>query len=653
MIRVALLPVLGMGFLSVAGPPDSEPATAQGQAADVQPPAHIIVEGQIFDYVGAGVSGATVRVYVPEETGRREVASAITVEMGDFQVRHDQPIHGKLIVVISKPGYQPHEIEVESIAGEHPPYIDHQFQGNFEVKGVVRSHLGDAPVAGARVSIAAAYNEWTAETGADGRFEVGGLSPVQAQLVVEAEGYARLVRRIKVSAVESAEGGVPQVTIEVRDHPPIAPGGDVLLSLKPERVVALSVETADGQPIAQVIVEVLIEDGHDYRTAATDSQGHVTVRGLSLDATKVGVRLTHPDYVSSVTFDRELALPPEKTDSTHRLIMVKAATIRGKVSSSTGKPLSSARLSVGRSSDEMVVTEWSDFDGEYVLSGIPAGEAVVTVHLAEHAPRLFVVQADPQTPLTLDVVLVPGSPVGGTVVDPEGKPVRGAHIAAGEWKGYRTLGLQSMSDIEGRFVILDAPTDPFLVSVAAPGFKPLDNQTVRGGQTDLRFRFEEEQAGGPSGSGPKLKVGEAAPDFEATTLAGKKVKLADFKGKYLFIDFWATWCGPCVLEIPHVVELHKALGTRADFAILGVSLDFDEKALSKFITDKKIAWPQVYGEQGGATRMADAYGASAIPATFLIGPGGKLIAIDLRGQDMVEQVRRLLDQSKAPSGKKP
>ena len=443
----------------------------------------------MFDYIGAGVSGAEVRVFVPVGPGRKEIASATTDKMGDFKVHHADPVHGKLIVTFAKPGFKPHEIEVESIPDEFHPFIDHQLRGALQLGGVVRDALKDAAVAGAKVVVKAAYSEWSADTDEGGRFEIEGLPPCRGQITVEAEGFARLARGLELEIAQEAEPTAPKTNVTVQGNPLATPDGAIVFLLKPERIVRLTITEADGKPIPKVVVESLEETTNDFRTGATDADGKLTMRGLSIDAPQLELRLTHPGYVSSTSFDRVLDLPPERTASSHALTMAAAAIISGKVASADGTGLGSARLTVGRSCDEIVATAWSDFDGTFTLSGVPAGEAVVTVHLADYAPRLFVIEADPEKPTALDVVLSPAARLGGRVLDPDGKPVPGAHVLVVEWRGYRTLGLQAMTDADGRFTIPDVPADEFALRVSARGFKPLENRPVRGGETDLMFHF--------------------------------------------------------------------------------------------------------------------------------------------------------------------
>ncbi len=638
---------------SVAADPPSQsttqPATQPTSQPTTKPAQHLIVEGQLFDHIGAGVRGVKVHVFVPAGGGRTELASATTGKMGDFKVYHSEPVYGKLIVTCANPGFKPHEVEVESVRGELPPFVDYQMEGDLKLAGVVRDQLKDAPIVGAKVVLRAAYTEWSAATDASGKFEIQDLPPGRMRITIEAEGYARLTQGVRTGAAPDTEPAEPEPESPFAEPAEEASGkttaeGELVFLLKPERVVHLTATDADGRPIPKVVVESLVEATNDFRTAATDEAGQLTFRGLSLDTTRITFRLTHPEYVSSVSFDRTADLPADHAESSHTLTMTSAASIRGKVTADDGRPLGGARLTVGPSSDEVLATAWSDLDGTFTLSSVPAGEAVVTVHLVEYAPRLFVAQADPKKPTTLEVVLSPAAQVAGRVLDPDGQPVGGALVMTDEWHGYDTLDLRAMTDADGHFTLPGAPDDEFAVNVLARGFKPLEGRMVRGGGTDLVLQFTEAQTQPTSSLIARLKPGQEAPAFEATTLDGKPVKLADFKGKYLFVDFWATWCGPCVVEVPNLVALHRALGARKDFAMLGVSLDSDEKTVRKFLADKKLVWPQVFGAQAGANRMADRYGAGAIPCTYLIGPDSKIVAADLGGKSLADEVRKRIEK---------
>ncbi|MFH0982025.1 MAG: carboxypeptidase regulatory-like domain-containing protein, partial [Planctomycetota bacterium] len=620
---------------------------ATGRAADPSPettsqpstkPAQLpVVEGQVFDHIGAGIRGVQVRVFVLSDGGRKGVGSATTDPMGEFKVHSTELVRGKLLVTFLKPGFQPAEVEVESVPDESPPFVDYRLEGALDLKGLVRDRLKDVPVAGARVVVQAAYHERSATTDDSGRFEIKGLSPCRAQITIEAEGFARLRTKFELEIEEETEHAESKPHLTIKAETTATPEGEIVFLLKPERVIRLTVTDADGQPIPKVVVEAVVEAEDDFRTGVTDDTGRLTLRGLSIDAAQVAFRLTHPGYVSSAAFDRAADLPPDQTESSHTFVMASAATITGKVTNTAGQPLGSARLTVGCSVDEIAATAWSEFDGTFTLSGVPAGEPVVTVHLAEHAPRLFVLAADPEKPTTLEVVLSPAAQVGGRVVDPEGKPVSGAHVMAVRWRGYNTLALQAMTDADGRFTMPDAPADEFTVRVSARGFKPLANQSVQGGRTDLRFQFTEVQTQADSPTAARLQPGQQAPAFDATTLDGRKIKLADFKGKYLFLDFWATWCGPCRTELPNVRGLAEAARGKP-LVIVSVSLDKADAAesLKKFVAVNKMAWTHIFDGKAWDSPLCKLFEVTGVPAMFLIDENGQILRVGLRGQQLRE-----------------
>lgn len=133
----------------------------------------------------------------------------------------------------------------------------------------------------------------------------------------------------------------------------------------------------------------------------------------------------------------------------------------------------------------------------------------------------------------------------------------------------------------------------------------------------------------------KTSVGQMAPDFTMNDTDGKPVSLSSFKGKYVLVDFWASWCGPCRAENPNVVKVYNTFKNK-DFTILGVSLDKTKEDWEKAIKDDHLNWNQVSDLQYWDNAAAKLYGIQAIPANFLIDPSGKIIAKDLRG-DALEQ----------------
>ena len=128
-----------------------------------------------------------------------------------------------------------------------------------------------------------------------------------------------------------------------------------------------------------------------------------------------------------------------------------------------------------------------------------------------------------------------------------------------------------------------------------------------------------------------LRAGKHAPDFTVKTLDGQPLKLSDFKGKFLLLDFWATWCGPCVAETPHLKAAWDAFKNDPHFAMVSLSLDPEASAPRKFAAKNDIGWTQGFLGDWSKSDVPERFGVEGIPAIFLIGPDGKIIARDLRG----------------------
>lgn len=629
-----------------AGPAtDSAPASedTQTQPADepaASQPAGLLIEGIVTNAMGGGIHNAVVRLE-RADGGRELMGECKTGPAGEVSMRLGmkeltQEIHAR--VIIRHPSFSDFSQEVELQPGEDLPYIDATLKGAARIVGQVRRLDDNAPIAGADVSTNSGGRDITAKTDSRGRFRLDEVDHGTLTVVVRAPGWAHEYTQVKVEEDETK----------------------AFIELKPERPIDIVATLPDGKPASELNIEISVSDTHQWFQAVTDEAGKVTVHGAPATARKLDLRYNGTGYVQMSGFEKSVTLPKARSSTTKpsdfeptlvKLEVLPAATIHGKVVNAKGEPVLGVRIIAGRESYGYMPMTWTAADGTYELGGLSVGNNVISFQNENHATHIAELRLEAGQTATLDAKLSHGAPIRARVVDDAGKPVAGAWVTAERWNGYTTLGMRTVTDKDGTFEFAHAPEGDVEISIQQVGFGSVsENFTAGKPPRDVAMKKLEENenaaAAGGGGRPAKLKVGDAVPELTLKATDGKTYKLSELKGQYVFIDCWASWCGPCMGEVPNVKALRKATKDRKDFIMIGVNLDQDRAAFDKAVEKHEMDWIHATGADSGAEKVFGTLDGFGIPYTCVIGPDGKLLAQHLRGESLPDEVGKLLPEEK-------
>jgi thiol-disulfide isomerase/thioredoxin len=242
----------------------------------------------------------------------------------------------------------------------------------------------------------------------------------------------------------------------------------------------------------------------------------------------------------------------------------------------------------------------------------------------------------------LAIELWPSGTLAGTVLTPDGQPVAGASLYPYEMQ-YPTgavkvepipqvfLGVQTGTDGAFRFPRL--PAGRWQLAVRAEGYTDQTTDWLSTADPSAEIRLKKSEEAARPGTQPTVQMaGSASTPFN----------ISDYRGKYVLLDFWAVWCGPCRGETPNIKAVYEEFKNDPRFILVGLDLDANAEDARKYIADNSMGWTHVFLGEWSKSAVTQQYRVEGIPCLILLDPDGKELARDLRGAAVGEAVRKAL-----------
>ncbi len=214
----------------------------------------------------------------------------------------------------------------------------------------------------------------------------------------------------------------------------------------------------------------------------------------------------------------------------------------------------------------------------------------------------------------------------------------------------KNLAISQLNDYLKQFIQTtpNATLGVLALGWASRSFPPADMDSalknLKGRFPGNAFLADMEKSGQQQTEQPATDswIGKTVPEMTMQDVNGKDVSISSFRGKFLLIDFWASWCGPCRMENPNVVKAFNEFKGR-NFTILGVSLDKDKDSWKKAIAQDHLAWTQMSDLKYWNSQAVEIFGFQGIPFNVLVDPTGKVVAQELRGEDLDAKLKQVLN----------